>query len=136
MRNLQLVYEAPVQSVTNGGRLNLAAPRLLYRASREAKQSTEIPLVNIEWTVTVPDGYEAVATDGTLEAKADRAALPAPLVVAGALYELGGGYRPHVLSFAWEQRNRRRENRTSRVKAASKASGAVPSYSPTRDAAP
>ena len=68
VRSLQLVYEAPVQDVTNGGKLNLAAPRLLYRASRAAKQSTEIPLVNIEWTVTLPDGYEAVATDGTLEA--------------------------------------------------------------------
>ncbi len=47
--------------------------------------------MNIEWTVTVPDGYEAVATDGTLEAKPIARPLPAPLVVAGALYELGGG---------------------------------------------
>ena len=54
VRNLQLVYEAPVQNVTNGGRLNLKAPRLLYRANREAKESTEIPLVNIEWTVACP----------------------------------------------------------------------------------
>ncbi len=90
VRNLQLVYEAPVQSVTNGGKLNLAAPRLLYRASQAGK-STEIPLVNIEWTVTVPDGYEAVATDGTLEAKPIARPLPAPLAVAGTLYELGGG---------------------------------------------
>ena len=47
--------------------------------------------MNIEWTVTVPDGYEAVATDGTLEAKPIARPLPAPLAVAGALYELGGG---------------------------------------------
>ena len=91
VRSLQLVYEAPVQNVTNGGKLNLAAPRLLYRASRAAKESKEIPLVNIEWTVTVPDGYEAVATDGTLEAKPIARPLPAPLAVAGGLYELGGG---------------------------------------------
>ncbi|MGA2253586.1 MAG: autotransporter-associated beta strand repeat-containing protein [Thermoguttaceae bacterium] len=100
-RSLQLVYEAPVQNVTNGGRLNLVAPRLLYRASREAKHSREIPLVNIEWTVTVPDGYEAVATDGTLEAKAIARPLPAPLAVVGALYELGGGLSkpsPHSAS--------------------------------------
>ena len=47
--------------------------------------------MDIEWTVTVPDGYEAVATDGTLEAKPIERPLPAPLVVAGVLYELGGG---------------------------------------------
>ena len=93
MRNLQLVYEAPVQSLASGGRLSLAAPRLLYRASRAAKQSTEIPLVNIEWTVTVPDGYEAVATDGTLEAKPIERPVPAPLVGGGMLYDLGGGVR-------------------------------------------
>ena len=53
--------------------------------------------MNIEWTVTVPDGYEAVATDGTLEAKPIERPVPAPLVVAGTLYELGGGYAaaPH-----------------------------------------
>src|SRR5208337_560467 len=33
-RNLQLVYEAPVQSMTSGSQLKLIAPRLLYRASR------------------------------------------------------------------------------------------------------
>ena len=98
VRSLQLVYEAPVQPVTNGGRLNLAAPRLLYRGSRDAKHSTEIPLVNIEWTVTVPDGYEAVATDGTLEAKPIARPMPAPLAVAGTLYELAGGV--HERNFA------------------------------------
>ena len=56
--------------------------------------------MNIEWTVTVPDGYEAVATDGTLEAKGIVRPLPAPLAVLGALYELGGGYQPHDVSFA------------------------------------
>jgi autotransporter-associated beta strand protein len=91
-RSLQLVYEAPVQSLTTGKRMDLVAPRLLYRASRTATQSTEIPLVHIEWTVTVPDGYEAVATDGTLEVKATERPVPAPLVVAGTLYELGGGF--------------------------------------------
>ena len=42
--------------------------------------------------MTVPDGYEAVATDGTLEVKAIERPVPAPLVVAGTLYELGGGF--------------------------------------------
>ena len=96
-RSLQLVYEVPVQAVTNGGRLNLTAPRLLYRTSQAAKQSTEIPLVNIEWTVTVPDGYDVVATDGTLEAKQIKRPMPAPMAVAGALYVLGGGV--HSSSF-------------------------------------
>jgi len=114
-RSLQLVYEAPVQAVIDGGRLNLTAPRLLYRASQAAKQSTEIPLVNIEWKVTLPDGYDVVATDGTLEAKpierqgrisclsgseseANPSERPAPalLAVAGAIYELGGGFREHA----------------------------------------
>src|SRR5208337_2509046 len=83
--------------------LQLVAPRLLYRASREANGFTEIPLVNIEWIVTVPDGYEAVATDGTLETQAFVRPVPAPLVVVEKLYDFGGGYHPHWLPFAPEQ---------------------------------
>jgi autotransporter-associated beta strand protein len=90
-RNLQLVYEAPVESVPQGGRLTLKPPRLLYRGSRAAKESTEVPVVNIEWNVATPEGYEVVGTDGTLEAKTIGRPAPAPLVVAGVLYELGGG---------------------------------------------
>ncbi|MGO9115197.1 MAG: autotransporter-associated beta strand repeat-containing protein [Thermoguttaceae bacterium] len=103
VRSLQVVYEAPVQSLTNGHRVSLTAPRLSYRASRDAKKPTEIPLVNIEWTVTVPDGYEAVATNGTLEAKPIERPLPAPLVVAGALYELGGAYQSLGVPFAMRE---------------------------------
>ncbi len=90
-RNLQIVYEAPVESLASGHRLSLFAPKLLYRAGRDATQSTPIPLVNIEWKVTVPDGYEAVATDGTLEAQALERPLPAPMVVAATVYGMGGG---------------------------------------------
>ena len=49
----------------------------------------------------MPDGYEAVATDGTMEARPIERPLPAPLAVAGTLYELGGRssgtniYSPH-----------------------------------------
>ena len=93
-RTLQIVYEAPVESLASGHRLSLVAPRLLYRAGRDATQSTPIPLVNIEWKVTVPDGYEAVATDGTLEAQSLERPLPAPMVVAGTVYGLGGGFAP------------------------------------------
>ena len=109
VRKLQLVYEAPVRNVTRGGRVDLAAPRLVYRADRAAKQSTEIPLVNIEWTVTVPAGYEAVATDGTLEAKPIERQTRAPLAVATALYELGGGVNgpgPGFLLAARESKRR------------------------------
>jgi len=101
-RSLQLVYEAPVQSLTSGSHLKLVVPRLLYRASREANRTTEIPLVNFGWTVTMPDGYEAVAADGTLEARAIVRPVPAPLAVLEAIYNLGGGYHPHWLSFARE----------------------------------
>jgi autotransporter-associated beta strand protein len=89
-RTLQLVYEAPVADVLHGGKLRLIAPQLLYRASNDAKQSNEIPLVNVQWNVTVPAGYEVVTADGTLEAERLARPTPAPLVVAGVLYALGG----------------------------------------------
>ena len=64
-RTLKLVYEAPVADVLGGGKLHLVAPKLLYRAG-DVKHSTEIPLVNVQWNVTVPAGYEVVAADGTV----------------------------------------------------------------------
>ena len=94
-RNLKLLYEAPVDDVFRGGRLQLIAPRLRYRAG-DAKHSTEIPLVNVQWKVTVPAGYEVVATDGTLESERIERPTPAPLVVAGTLFVLGGGYCPII----------------------------------------
>ena len=91
-RSLQFVYDAPVAEVLRGGRLRLVAPRLLYRAGNDAKRSTEIPLINVQWNVTVPAGYEVVSADGTLEANRIMRPAPAPLVVADVLYTLGGGY--------------------------------------------
>ena len=82
-RKLQIVYESPVQSLISGEHVNLAAPRLLYRANREAGTSTDIPLVKLQWNVTVPDGYEAVAADGTLESSSIQRPVPAPLMMAG-----------------------------------------------------
>ncbi|HEV3021804.1 MAG TPA: hypothetical protein VGX76_05035, partial [Pirellulales bacterium] len=90
-RSLQIVYDAPVADVLRGGRLRLIAPRLLYRAGNDAKQSSEIPLINVQWNVTVPAGYEVVSADGTLEANHVARPAPAPLVVADVLYSLGGG---------------------------------------------
>ncbi len=90
-RSLQIAYEAPVSDLVRGGQLRLVAPRLRYRAGNDAKQSTEIPLVNVEWNVTVPAGYEVISADGTLEAKWTARPAPAPLVVADVLYTLSGG---------------------------------------------
>ena len=70
----------------------------------DGEQSTEIPLVNIEWKVTVPDGYEAVATDGTLEPKTIR---PRAAGGGGHIYVLGGGYvGPFLQDEAASQRKR------------------------------
>ena len=121
-RNLQLVYEAPVQSLANGSRMSLAAPRLLYRVSATAKGATEIPLVNVQWTVTLPDGYEAVATDGTLEAKTIERPVPAPLAVADALYELGGGV--HGPAFLLAAGETKAANRLKGIENAPSANGA------------
>ena len=139
-RSLQLVYEAPVRSVTSGGRLSLAAPRLLYRANRAAKQSSEIPLVNFVWTVTLPSGYEAVATDGTLEAQAILRPLPAPLAVAGGLFELGDGFQSREAARRSAAKNNLREigmaaaaREGASPAAKPSASGAIPFFvSPTR----
>ncbi len=90
-RSLQIAYDAPVADVLRGGRLRLVAPRLLYRAGNDAKKSTEIPLINVQWNVTVPAGYEVESADGTLEAIRITRPTPAPLVVADVLYRLSGG---------------------------------------------
>ena len=84
--HLRLVYEAPVANVLRTGKLRLVGPKLLYRTSGDAKESTEIPLVNVQWKIAVPAGYAVVSTDGTLEPESLQRPTPAPLVVVGALY--------------------------------------------------
>ncbi len=88
-RSLQLVYE--VAGLLHHGQMQLGAPQLCYRAG-DASQLTKIPLVNVQWNVTAPAGYEVASADGTLEARQIARPTPAPLVVAESLYALGGGY--------------------------------------------
>ena len=101
-RALHLVYEAPVAEVLRGGKARLVGPKLRYRASADAKDSSEIPLVNVQWKVTVPAGYAVISTDGTLEPESIQRPTPAPLVVAGALYEVSAGFVGPFFSSARE----------------------------------
>ena len=92
---LQLIYAAPVEAASAGGRGTLRVPalHLLLRAERQA-QAVDLPLADLEWTVRLPGGYEATWAGGTLATEGVPKPHPAALDVAGAIYCLAGGVNP------------------------------------------
>jgi hypothetical protein len=64
-RDLQLVYETPVNMLGMASRLDLAAPKLLLRANRGAA-GDEVPLADLVWQLSTPDGFKVVRSNGTV----------------------------------------------------------------------
>ena len=64
-RNLQLVYETPINALGMASSLDLAAPKLLLRAKRSAA-GEEVPLAELVWQLSTPDGFKVVRSNGTV----------------------------------------------------------------------
>ncbi len=64
-RDLQLVYETPIDAVGMVGSFDLAAPKLLLRAKRGAA-GEEVPLADLVWQLSTPDGLKVVRSNGTV----------------------------------------------------------------------
>ncbi len=90
VRQLQVVYEAPISEVGFVGTVDLPAPQLSVRAESEA-QSQPVPVTHVTWTLRLPAGYRVVRTDGTVFTD-ELPERPSPVAKAGgALFVAMGG---------------------------------------------
>ena len=64
-RNLQLVYETPINTLGMASSFELAAPKLLLRAKRNAV-GDEVPLADLVWKLSTPNGFRVVRSNGTV----------------------------------------------------------------------
>jgi hypothetical protein len=65
LRDVQLVYESPVEPLSFRGTVAAQAPRLWLRESAdEAPQ--EVPLADVQWRVLLPTGYQVTSATGTV----------------------------------------------------------------------
>ena len=64
-RDLQLVYETPINTLGLASSFDLAAPKLLLRGQGGAKGS-EVPLADLVWRLSTPYGTKVVRSDGTV----------------------------------------------------------------------
>jgi hypothetical protein len=88
LRDLQIVYETPVNKLFLSGNLRTDAPRLLLRSDREAL-SQEVPTADLQWRLYVPSSHQVVGSFGTVETS-DLSAPTSPLAtLGGMLFELG-----------------------------------------------
>ena len=65
LRDLQIVYQVPVDRLLVRGHVHAAAPSLRLRES-ESAEGIEVPLADLKWLVRLPSGYQIVKSSGTI----------------------------------------------------------------------
>lgn len=90
VRNLQIVYETPVDRLGMAERLSTTAPRLLLRAERAGKPR-EVPVADMAWHLYLPTGHRLVRSFGSVTTDKLPPRRSPIWNVAAVLYELGGG---------------------------------------------
>ena len=92
VRDLQIVYETSTARLFLSGSMQMAAPRLLLRAEREAP-SREVPTADLQWRLHVPSSHQVVHSFGTVETR-DLAPPVSPLRTLAAPFFSLGKLRP------------------------------------------
>ena len=65
VRNLQIVYEAPIDSLKLWGRVTTAAPQLMLRKP-DGDLGEPLPLADLVWELHLPKGYSLARNEGTV----------------------------------------------------------------------
>lgn len=90
LRDLQLVYETPIEGFAIMGDIEVLAPRLVIRGE-DANDTYEVPVADLTWDLVLPDGQRILRTGGTVF-RTSKARRTSPLaVVAATLWKLSGG---------------------------------------------
>ena len=93
LRELVVVYEAPVRPLGLGGTVRLVAPALLVATGGAARAPhAHVPVADAQWHVTGPRGYRLLRTGGTLVGEHPRRAPLAIGRVADWLLRACGGW--------------------------------------------
>lgn len=98
VRDLQIVYETPVDPISFMSDVETAAPQLAVRTDA-GDERYRVPTADVQWHLVLPEGHRVVRTGGTLFI--DKQQLPREmkprtspaLVTAAVLYQLTGGIK-------------------------------------------
>ncbi len=90
LRDLQLVYQSNTSSIGLLGRIVTEAPTLWLHESAD-HQGLAVPLVDLNWRMVLPEGYQVSYVDGNFQSS-QLAAQPSLIERFGTwLYAIGGG---------------------------------------------
>ncbi|MGN6544826.1 MAG: hypothetical protein ACTHK7_07240, partial [Aureliella sp.] len=64
-RDLQIVYEQPIDSLMLRGQVDLVGPTLWQRLERDAA-SEPVPMADLKWDLVLPEGYRLAHVGGTV----------------------------------------------------------------------
>jgi len=99
VRKLKIVYETPILTVPLVGKVELDAPKLLFRGEQDTA-AVEVPTADLVWHLYLPSGYQVIRSDGTVVAQIE-APEPAALTAAKAALGLAAWRteRPEFVGF-------------------------------------
>lgn len=103
-RDLQIVYEQPIDSLMLRGQIDLPAPTLWQRMERDGSNEP-VPLADLHWELVLPVGYRLADVRGTLTPTNPDRRWPLQYWLDWFV-ELGGGYgadgrRPTAAMMSW-----------------------------------
>ena len=90
IRDVQVVYESPMEPFSFWEKVKLDAPRLFFH-STGLGAGTEVPMADLKWDVFLPNGYEIGGSTGSVVSHTLHPPQPAAIAVARWLYEAAGG---------------------------------------------
>ncbi len=131
LRDLQIVYETPVENAAFWSDLNVYAPRLLLRADGGNSPGIDVPVANLDWHLYLPTGFDVVNHGGTVTGTPAAAPELAVWTMSKFLYRLAGGVN---LFYYLPKLSRARELSTgslSRIKGIATSSRIYEAESPT-----
>ena len=90
VRDVQVVYETPIDGLKFWEEITLDAPRLFFHSSGLGA-GNEVPVADLKWDVFLPNGYEVGRSTGSVVSHSIVPPRPAAIEVAQWLYETAGG---------------------------------------------
>ncbi|MFT5302809.1 MAG: NADH:ubiquinone oxidoreductase subunit 6 (subunit J), partial [Mariniblastus sp.] len=90
LRNLQMVFEVPAEAFNLAGKVQANAPTLWLKNTNDSN-GNQVPLVDLNWRLILPDGFAVSHDDGKFQSK-QLVSRPSPIQQIGSwLFHLGGG---------------------------------------------
>jgi hypothetical protein len=127
-RNLQLVYETPINTLGMASNFELAAPKLLLRAKRN-EAGNEVPLADLVWKLSTPNGLRVVRSNGTVFS-GDIAVRESPMArVHGVLADIMFSSTRNAAPYRYDQTPDDSESMDGAAKSAAPAAGQSASQS-------